>query len=101
MMRNDDNSPNGKLLFAAQKNNPEGIQEALSLGADVDYVDPMFSWTSLQLASLDGKAAAVQVPKSPGAHPVTFLIPTWYPAVVATAGITEGWRRNRHPERHG
>ena len=61
MMRNDDNSPNGKLLFAAQKNNPAGIREALSLGADIDYVDPMFSWTPLQLSSLDGKADAVKV----------------------------------------
>jgi len=38
-------------------------------GADVDYIDPVFCWTALHIASLDGKSDAVDTLLRAGANP--------------------------------
>ena len=38
-------------------------------GAEVDYIDPVFCWTALHIASLDGKADAVEFLLRAGADP--------------------------------
>jgi hypothetical protein len=38
-------------------------------GAEVDYIDPVFCWTALHIASLDGKSDAVDILLRAGADP--------------------------------
>ena len=83
-MMNANDTPDGRLQLASQKNDVVGIRRELAngalhaphptvrpsagltccwggAGADVNYIDPVFTWTALHIASLDGKADAVEV----------------------------------------
>ena len=97
MMGNIANTPNGRLHLAAQQNDVAGVKHELASGtctrpasdippsfclqradtrcgpsrsgAEVDYIDPVFCWTALHIASLDGKSDAVEFLLRAGADP--------------------------------
>ena len=94
-MMNANDTPDGRLQLASQKNDVVGIRRELAngallpllsplptnslcranarcwggAGADVNYIDPVFTWTALHIASLDGKADAVEVSAALPPHP--------------------------------
>jgi hypothetical protein len=75
MMMGTAHTPDARLLLAAQKNDAAGVRHELALGADVDYLDPIFCWTALHISSLDGKVDTVQVPPPPSRHSPFHVLP--------------------------